>query len=80
MRQRKRTYSLPTATVARFEREVRPGRRSRVVAEIMEQWVAEREREELREGIIEGCKEMADTYLEIEKEFHPLEEEAGHAL
>ncbi len=36
--------------------------------------------EELRRDIAVGCEEMADVYLEIEKEFHPLEEEAEKLL
>ncbi|MCW5859488.1 MAG: hypothetical protein KIS63_14410, partial [Caldilineales bacterium] len=30
----------------------------------------------LREEIVEGCQVMADLYLEIEQEYHRLEEEA----
>jgi hypothetical protein len=30
--------------------------------------------------VIEGCREMADVYLGIEREYHPLEEEVQHAL
>jgi hypothetical protein len=33
------------------------------------------EREQLRKEIIEGCRDMADVYLEVEREYHPLEEE-----
>jgi len=29
----------------------------------------------LREEIAEGCRDMCDVLLEIEREFHPLEEE-----
>ena len=36
--------------------------------------------ESLRRAIIEGCRDTADVYLEIELEYHPLEEEVQHAL
>jgi len=35
----------------------------------------EKRKEELRQNIIEGCREMWDINVEIEHEFHPLEEE-----
>lgn len=34
----------------------------------------------LRRDIAEGCAEMTELYLEIEKEFHPLEEEVHRVL
>lgn len=71
----KRTYSLPLETVERLERTVPPGERSALVARLMEQWLSERE--QLRADIIEGCREMWDVYLEIENEWHPLEEEVA---
>jgi nitrate/TMAO reductase-like tetraheme cytochrome c subunit len=42
-------------------------------------WLDEQRREQLRREIIEGCHEMADVYLEIEQEYHPLEKEVAHA-
>ncbi len=33
----------------------------------------------LRQNIIEGCREMWDINVEIEREFHPLEEEVARA-
>jgi len=38
------------------------------------------EREQLRQDIIEGCREMAEVNLQIEREFHPLEEEVDRLL
>lgn len=35
--------------------------------------------EDLRQNIIEGCREMWDINVEIEREFHPLEEEVAHS-
>ncbi len=75
MRLLKRTYSLPRDTLSKFEETVVPGKRSAVVATLLTDWIVERQRAALRQDIIEGCEAMAETYLEMEKEFHPLEEE-----
>ena len=72
----KRTYELPAELVSRFEESVAPQRRSSVLAKILQDWMAEESRHDLADGVIAGCREMADVYLEIEHEFHPLEEEA----
>ena len=77
MRLLKRTYSLPCETVERFERRVGPGKRSAVVKDLVEHWVDEEEKADLRSRIIEGCRDMSDVYLDMEREFHPLEEEAS---
>lgn len=76
----KRTFSLPADTLAEFEREVGRGRRASVIADLVRTWLEDRRRERLRREIIEGCREMADVYLETEREFHPLEEEVHRAL
>lgn len=80
MRLAKRTYSLPSKTVERFERRVGPGKRSNIVNELVERWVDEQEKAEIRSQVIEGCRDMEDVYLEIEKEFHALEEETDREL
>ncbi len=33
----------------------------------------------LEQDIVEGCREMADVYLEIQREFQPLDKEAACA-
>ena len=76
----KRTYSLPLETLKRFESAVAPGKRSAAVARLMAAWAGARERAALRAGIVEGCEAMAEEYLEMEREFHPLEEEVQRAL
>ncbi|MBI5091625.1 MAG: hypothetical protein HZB26_04180 [Candidatus Hydrogenedentes bacterium] len=76
----KRTYALPEEIVTRFEQSVAPRRRSSVLAKVMQQWMAEQERGELTERVVEGCREMADTYLELERDFHLLEEEADREI
>ncbi len=80
MRLRKRTFSLPAETLEQFEREVPAGRRSAVLNQLLRQWIDKQRCERLRREVIEGCHEMADVYLEIEREFHPLEEEVHRAL
>jgi len=72
---KKRTYGLPADAVESFEKDVPPGDRSAVVADLIRHWLAEKRRRKLREAVDEGCREMAELYLEIEKEYHPLEEE-----
>jgi len=76
----KRTYALPPQTLERFEHEVAPGRRSAVIAELLQAWLERKRRERLRCEVIAGCREMAGVYLAVEREYHPLEEEAHRAL
>jgi len=76
----KRTYVLPRDLLKQFEGEVEPGRRSAVIAELLHQWLSECQRQRLRAQVIEGCREMADVMLEIEREFNPLDEEIARAL
>lgn len=66
----KRTYALPAETVQRFEQQVEPGQRSVVITEILRKWLNNQpldhqRREQLRQDIIEGCRDMADVDLEI---------------
>ena len=76
----KRTYSMPSDTLDAFEETVAPGKRSGVIAQLVDEWLDEQRRAKLREDIAEGCREMAEIYLEIEREFHPLEEEVSRDL
>jgi len=76
----KRTYALPQETLEEFECAVSAGKRSAVVAELLREWVEAQRRERLRREVIEGCREMAEVYLEVEREYHPLEEEVHRAL
>ena len=44
------------------------------------QTIVEKQREEaLERDIIEGCRDMADVYLEIQREFDPLDTEVTRA-
>jgi hypothetical protein len=80
MKSIKRTYALPEETIIRFERKVGVGKRSAVLTELLENWLSQAERKRLREEIIQGCRDMADVYLEVEREYHPLEEEVHRGL
>ena len=75
MRLEKRTYTLPPDILQKFEERLPPGERSRSLAKIMEEWLAEREREELRALIVEGCEAMWDEYLEVAREWEPAADE-----
>lgn len=71
----KRTYALPDATVAAFERAVAPGRRSATVGGLIQEWLDQAARQRLRDEIVAGLADMADDYLAVEREYHPFEEE-----
>lgn len=75
----KRTYVLSAETLSEFEQIVAPGKRSATLDTILRDWLAEKHRAQLRREIIEGCQAMADIYLEIERAYHPLEEEVANA-
>ncbi len=76
----KRTYSLPSDLVSRFEEQVAPRKRSRTLAQVLQHWLEAEERRRLRAEIEEGLRDMAEEYLAIEREWHPLEEEVDRAL
>lgn len=80
MRTLKRTYVLPPDTLEQFEREVSPGKRSAVIAGLLREWLDSQRRDRLRREVLEGCREMMDVYLEVEQEYHPLDEEVHRAL
>ena len=80
MRLPKRTYVLPPDILQQFEQAVAAGKRSAVIAELLHEWLDKQRQEQLRRDVIEGCREMANVYLEIEREYHPLEEEVHRGL
>jgi hypothetical protein len=80
MRVLKRTYALPAETLEMFEMKVLRGKRSSVVSKLVRDWLDEQQREQLRADVIEGCRDMAELDLEIEREYHPLEEEVERVL
>ncbi len=76
----KRTYSLPSETARGFESRVARRQRSATVARIVEDWMEAEERDRLRKEVVEGLAEMEEVYLEIEREYHILEEEVEREL
>lgn len=76
----KRTYSLPAQTLEQFESAVPAAQRSTILAGLLRAWLDEQQREALEREIIEGCREMAEVYLQVEQEYHPLEEEVQRGL
>ena len=80
MKLAKRTYSLPPSTLERYERQFAPGERSKTVAKLMEEWLAERERAELRCLVVEGCQEMAGLYQEVDQEWNGSADEIWHEI
>ena len=80
MKLAKRTYTLPPSIVQRLEKAVAPGERSSFIAKLLEDWFARQERLEMRRQIVEGCREMRDVYLEIDREWNGTAEEAWRDL
>lgn len=76
----KRTYALPEETLRQFEQVVPSRQRSSTIDSLLRAWLDQQRRERLRRDVIEGCSAMADVYLSIEREYHPLEEEVARAL
>ena len=76
----KRTYLLPDDVLAEFEAQIPAGKRGSAVAAALREWLDEKRREKLRAEIEEGLREMAEIYLETEREFHALEEEVDRKL
>ena len=79
MEMAKRSYALPSSVIQEFEQVVASGKRSALVAELMAQWLRQKRLEALNQEIIAGCKDMAEEYLSVERDFHSLEEEAARA-
>ena len=80
MQTQKRTYVLPRATVEKFERTVASGQRSAALALLIEAWLEEQQQAALERDIIEGCCEMGEVYLEIQREFNSLDTEVTRAF
>jgi len=50
------------------------------VAKPVEEGLAERERDELRGKIVQGCREMSDVYQEIDQEWSCVSDEVWRDL
>ncbi len=75
----KRTYALPKATLEQFEQAVTSGQRSSMLAHLIQEWLEKQREEVLEREIIAGCRAMWDINVEMEREFHPLEEQVARA-
>ena len=80
MRLAKRTYSLPPALLQRFEARLGSGERSEMIARLIGEWLDELDRAELREQVIAGCTDMAQVYLDMDKEWNGAADEAWREL
>lgn len=80
MTRQKRTYALPADTLKRFEQVVETGRRSAVITQLMDKWLDERRKEQLRREIEEGLEDMWDVLLEEEKAWNPADAELDRAF
>ncbi len=80
MRLEKRTYTLPPELLQRFEHRLPPGERSRSLAKIIEAWLAEREREELRLQIVEGCVVMRSEYERVDRDWSAAADEVWREI
>ena len=76
----KKTYSLPKHLVREFENNTKKRERSKIISMLVEEWIDHKEKERLRKQIMAGCREMSSLYLEIEKEYYPLEVEVEGLL
>ena len=80
MRLVKRTYSLPPSVVTRFEGRVEPGKRSATLARVLQGWIEDEDRRELRAEIQEGLREVAEEYLAVAHDLRPLDEEVDRGI
>ena len=79
MKTAKRTYALPANVIEKFEATVESGARSAMIATLVEKYLKEREKEEIRRSIEEGCRDMWDEYLEFAKQCEPMDAELDRA-
>jgi hypothetical protein len=62
---KERTYTLPPEALRQFEREVPATQRSSIIATLIQDWLAQKQRKALQSEIVQGCREMADEYLRL---------------
>ena len=75
MRLQKRTYSIEESILKAFENAVASGNRSVMITALLRNYLAEKERAEIRRTLIEGAPLVNDLYLEETMSWYPLEEE-----
>ena len=72
---RRYTFTFPADLAAHMETAVPPRQRNAFVAKAVREQLEAVQREKLRAEMEECAREMYDEILQIEAEFHPLEEE-----
>src|SRR5258708_1014040 len=75
MHLQKRTYSIEEHVLRAFEKSVASGNRSVVITNLLRNYIANAERESIRNALISGAKEMNELYREESEIWNPLEEE-----
>lgn len=71
----KRTYSIEERTLRAFESSVESGRRSEVINALLQKFLIEREKDEIRAQLIAGAPIVEQLYREETEAWYPLEEE-----
>jgi hypothetical protein len=77
---RRYTFAFPTEIAVRLEKAVPSRQRNAFVAKAIVAQLEALERQQLRAEMEECAREMYDEILQIEAEFHPLEEEIHRPL
>ena len=72
----KRTYSIDANIILAFEQLVKSGNRSIVITELLKSFLSQKEREKIRQQIVDGSKHIAEFYQQESSAWNSLEEEA----
>jgi hypothetical protein len=76
-----KNFQLPKEILDAFELEVdEREKQGELVASLIEKWLDEQARAALKAQVIEGCKYMSETALEVERDFNPMDEELHRAI
>lgn len=71
----KRTYSIEKSVLNAFERSVNSGHRSTLINSLLKKFLADNERQKIREAIISCAETMNDIYLSESESWLHIEEE-----
>lgn len=73
---RRINVTLPEATLQLLNQVAPKGDRSRFIQEAIQHYIAQIQKETLRQQLMEGAIQRADRDLNLTEEWSPLEEEA----
>lgn len=76
----KRTYNLPADKLQEFEAQVSPGKRSALIGQLIESWLEDKRREELRAAVLKGLEDSYELDEEVEREWSHLSDELWSSL